>query len=211
MTLARVLRNGYMDLLSATAFLLIWLLRERFEYDTLRALVWWPVAFEMYVTVALLLAGMLGSIQSNAARNAWFAAVACSYLFASWLSAASAGMPHAWTIAAWLLVARLVPPPGMRFGEARHREWIQKGTGYTGMLWGAGFVLTVLLMVAVPGVTVRDAAGELHSTSPAWIFPLVWTPYFIAIALVRAWRISNLEVNPARAADTSGRRQQTAL
>jgi hypothetical protein len=176
-----------MDLVSAAAFLLIWLLRDRFEYDTLRAWLLWPIVFELYAAVALLLAGMLGSVQSAIARNIWFALVGSGYFFAAWLSAAIAGMPQAWIIALWLLVARLAPPAGLRFGARQHRDWVHKGAGLSGLLWGAGFVLTVLLMLAFSDEAVLDASGELRSTSPAWIFPLVWAPYFVAEALLRAW------------------------
>jgi len=188
MTPSRILRTGWMDLASAAAFLLVWLMREHLDYDTLRGLLLWPVVFEMFVALALFLAGMLGSIRSAVVRNAWFAFVAGGYLAAAWLTGEHAGMPQVWMIALWLLVARLMPPTGLGFGSAAHRDWVWKIAGYSGLLWGAGFVATVLLMLAFSSDAVRDASGELRSTSPAWIFPLVWTPYFVAEAVLRAWR-----------------------
>ena len=50
--LAGTLRHGALDLVSAAAFLGIWLLRDHFEYDTLRALLFWPVVFELALAVA---------------------------------------------------------------------------------------------------------------------------------------------------------------
>jgi hypothetical protein len=196
MILATVLRNGWMDLLSATAFLSIWLVRDRFDYDTLREWLWWPVVFEMFAIFAVLLAGMLGSIRTNGLRNAWFILVAIAYLSGAWLAGAIAGMPHVWMIALWLLLARLNPPSGMRFGELRHREWIQTGAGYSGTLWATGFVLTILLMFVFSSEATRDASGELRSTAPTWIFPLVWAPYFFAEAILLVWRSSPKESWP---------------
>jgi hypothetical protein len=188
MTLTRVLRNGWMDLLSAAAFLFVWLLRDHLEYDSLRHWLLWPVVFELFAAVALLLAGMLGSLRSDVARNLWFAGVGGGYVFAAWLTAAIADMPHAWIIAVWLLVARLVPPTGLRFGAKAHRHWVFTGAGFSGLLWGAGFVLMMLLMLGFSEPEPATANAELRSRSPAWIFPLVWVPYFVAEALLRAWR-----------------------
>lgn len=188
MSFPRVLRHGWMDLVSAAALLLVWLLRERLDYDTLRTLLLWPVLLELFGAFALFLAGMLGTIRSAVMRNAWFAFVACAYLMAAWLAGENAGMPQVWMIGLWLLVARLTPPTGLRFGSATHREWVWKGAGYSGLLWGAGFVATVLLMFAFSNPGAVDAGGDMRSTSPAWIFPLVWTPYFVAEAVLRAWR-----------------------
>ena len=177
-----------MDVLSACAFLAIWLLRDQFDYDTLRGWLLWPVVFEMFAAVALMLAGMMATIRMVPIRHAAFLFVALIYLASAWLIGAIGGMPNAWLIAVWLLVARLVPPTGLRFGTGAHQEWVFQGAGYSGLLWGAGFVLTVVLMLVCSEPAVRDATGELHSTSPAWIFPLVWTPYFLAEALLRGWR-----------------------
>jgi hypothetical protein len=188
MTPARILRNGWMDLLSAAAILVVWLMRERLDYDTLRALLLWPVVLELFVALALLLAGMLGTIRSAVLRNAWFGLVACAYLMAAWLAGERAGMPQVWILGLWLLVARLTPPTALRFGSAAHRDWLWAGAGHSGLLWGAGFVATVLLMFAFSSQPIADAGGELRSTSPAWIFPLVWTPYFLAEAVLRTWR-----------------------
>jgi hypothetical protein len=188
MRLSTVLRNGWMDLLSAAAFPLVWLMRDRFDYDTLRALLFWPVVFEMFVAVALFVAGMLDSIRWQGVRIAALALVAAATLFAAWLCGESAGMPQVWTIALWLMVARVAPPAGLRLGTRAHRDWVWKGAGMSGMLWGAGFVATMLLMLAFSSEPTIDANGERHSVSAAWIFPLVWTPYFFAEALLRAWR-----------------------
>jgi hypothetical protein len=177
-----------MDLVSAAAILAVWLMRERLHHDTLRALLLWPVVLELFVAFALVLAGLLGSIRSAVARTAWFGLVACGYLMAAWLAGERAGMPQVWAIAVWLLVARLTPPAGLRIGSARHRDWLWIGAGHSGLLWGAGFVATVLLMFAFSSPPVADAGGELRSTAPAWIFPLVWTPYFLAEAVLRACR-----------------------
>ena len=46
----------------------------------------------------------------------------------------------------------------------------------SGLLWGAGFVASILLMLVFSDEPVRNAQGELTSTSPAWMFPVVWTP-----------------------------------
>lgn len=177
-----------MDLVSAAAILIVWLIRERLDYDTLRALLLWPVVLELLVAFALVLAGMLGSIRSAVLRTAWFGLVACAYLMAGWLAGERAGMPQVWAIALWMLVARVTPPAELRFGCAAHRDWLWTGAGLSGLLWGAGFVATALLMFAFSSPPVGDAGGELSSTSPAWIFPLVWTPYFLAEAVLRAWR-----------------------
>lgn len=185
-TLSRILRSGWMDLVSALAILVVWLIRERLDYDTLRALLLWPVVLELLVAFALFLAGMLGSIRSAVLRNSWFGFVVCAYLLAAWLAGERAGMPQVWLIGLWLLVARLTPPAGLRFGSASHRDWLWTGAGHSGLLWGAGFVATVLLMFAFSSAPVADVGGELRSTAPAWIFPLVWTPYFLAEAVLRA-------------------------
>lgn len=200
MTLSRLVRNGWMDLLSASAFPLLWLMRDRFDAVTSMSLLFWPVVFEMFATVALVLAGMLGTIRSAPIRNGWFVFVALGFLGAAWLCGANAGTPHIWTIALWLLVAKLMPPAGLRAGSTPHREWVIKGAGYSGLLWGAGFVATILLMLGFSSEAVRNAQGELVSTSPAWIYPIVWTPYFFAEAVLRAWR----QPPPARLPGSAG-------
>jgi tellurite resistance protein TehA-like permease len=63
--------------------------------------------------------------------------------------------------------------------------------------WGFGFVLTMVLMLVFSDPAVRGANGELTSTSPSWIFPLVWTPYFMAQAIVRGWRTPDRGANTA--------------
>lgn len=186
MNLPRFLRAGALDLLSAAAFLLIWLLRDRFEYDTLRSLLLWPVVFEMYLAVALFLAGSASAVRADAVRWIWCALIVGAYLFAAWLTGANSSMPQIWIAAFWLLVARAWPPPSLTPGSRSYLEWLQRSAGCSGMLWGAGFVLMMVLMMVLPGPVERLADGSLRSTSPAWIFPLVWTPYFIAEALLRA-------------------------
>ena len=189
MTLVRLLRNGWMDLLTAAAFPLLWLLRDRFDPATAMGLLFWPVVFEMFAAAALVLAGMFNTIRSGLVRNLCFAAVALGYLGAAWLCGANTGMPQLWTIALWLLLARVTPPAGLRAGSAPHREWVTRLGGYSALLWGAGFIAMMLLMIVLSHEPVRNAAGELTSTSPAWIFPLVWTPYFLGEAVLRAWRL----------------------
>src|SRR5690606_26548378 len=103
-----------------------------FEADTAVALLFWPVVFEMFVTGAILLAGMLGTLRNAALRNAWFLLVALGCLGAAWLCGASAGTPQIWLIALWLLAARLVPPAGLAAGSASHRAWVVQGAGYSG-------------------------------------------------------------------------------
>ncbi len=188
MTFAQLLRNGWMDLLSAAAVPVLWLMRERFDGETTMALLFWPVVFEMFATAALVLASTLNTIALAPVRNACFVLVAAGYLGASWLCGANTNMPQIWIIALWLLLARVMPPAGLRAGSAAHRDWLFTGAGYSGLMWGAGFVSMILLMLAFGSEPVPDAHGELTSTSPAWIYPLVWTPYFFAEALVRAWR-----------------------
>lgn len=177
-----------MDLLSASAFPLLWLMRDRFDGATSMILLFWPVVFEMFATVALVLAGMLGTIRTALLRNAWVVFVALGYLSAAWLCAVNTEMPQVWLTALWLLAARLMPPAGLRAGSTSHRAWLVKGAGYSGLLWGAGFIATVLLMLIFSSEPVQNAQGELTSASPAWIFPVVWTPYFFAEAVLRAWR-----------------------
>src|SRR5690606_28583572 len=183
-----VLRDAGMDLVSALGFLAIWSWREHFDYDTLRGLLWWPVVFEMFVAMALSLCAMLASIRVAAIRYLAFLFVTCAYLASSWRAGDAAGMPQVVSVAAWLLVARVLPPPGLRFGTTEHQQWVFLGAGISGLLWGAGFVLMMLLMLVFADPPVRNANGELTSTSPSWIFPLVWTPYFVAEAILRAWR-----------------------
>jgi hypothetical protein len=119
------------------------------------------------------------------------------------LTVAIAGMPAAWVIAFWLLLSRAWPPAVMRAGSSTHLLWLQRTAGSAALLWGAGFVLTILLMLVLPEVTSQDADGTLRSTPPAWIFPLVWVPYFIAEALVRARQVLAAQ---AAAADRSAGR-----
>lgn len=185
-----LLRHGALDFLTAAALPVIWLLRDCFDYDTLRSLLFWPVVFELYVVFALVLAGMLATIRSGVLRALWFAAVAAGCLGGAWLSGAIAGQPWAWLGAVWLLAARLPPPPGTRWASAAHLQWLWTGAGYSGLLWGACFVAMILLMLGVPAPATRGGDGVLHSATPAWIFPLVWTPYFLAEAYVRAWRLA---------------------
>lgn len=182
------LRVGALDLLSAAAFLVIWLLRDRFEYDTLRSLLLWPIVFEMYLTVALFLAGWSASVHAAVARWIWCILIVGAYLFAAWLTGANSEMPQIWTIAFWLLIARAWPPRSYTLGSRDYLEWLHVSAGYSGLLWGAGFVVMMLLVMVVPGHSVQQTDGSVHSTSPAWIFPLVWTPYFVAEAALRAWR-----------------------
>lgn len=182
------LRHGALDIASAAAFLGIWLARERFEYDTLRTLLFWPVVFEAALAVTLFLVGMAAGFGSAFARVAWLAALTLVYLAGCWLMGANTEMPHAWLVALWLWVARVVPPRGSGFATREHCVWLSVGAGYSGLLWGAGFVLTVVLMLVVPAPTIIGADGQPVSQTPGWIFPLVWTPYFVAEGIVRAWR-----------------------
>ncbi|MEP6880401.1 MAG: hypothetical protein ABI866_00340 [Dokdonella sp.] len=184
-----ILRRSALDLISAAGFLGIWLLRDHFEYDTLRSLLFWPLVFEMYLAIALFLAGMSSEMRSGAARGVWCLALIGIYLFAAWFTGADSGVPQIWTIALWLLLARIWPPRGIRPGSRDYSAWLQVSAGYTGMLWGAGFIVMMLLVLVVPpSHTETLADGSLRSTSQAWIFPLVWTPYFIAEAVFRARR-----------------------
>ncbi len=188
MSLRQLLRTSWMDFVSAAAFLAMWLFRDRFEYDTVRAWLFWPVVFQLYAALALSVAGMLNSIRSDAVRNLSFALVAAAYVFSAWLTGAIAHMPHVWITAVWLLIARLIPPTGLRFGEPRHRVWVRLSAGFSGLLWGAGFVLTMVLAMIFSSKPVPDANGELRSVAAIWIFPVVWTSYFLAEGLLHAWR-----------------------
>jgi hypothetical protein len=184
-----VLRHGAADLMTASAFLLAWLLRDHFEYDTLRSLLLWPVIFECYLAFALFLMSWIASVRSAAVRWLWILSVLTIYLAGAWLTVAIDGMPAAWAMAFWLLLSRAWPPTIMRVGSAAHLLWLQRTAGYAALLWGAGFVLMLLLMLALPGVSSQEADGTLCSTLPAWIFPLVWVPYFIAEAWVRSRQV----------------------
>lgn len=181
-----VLRHGALDLLTAASFLLVWLLREQFSYDTLRGLLLWPVVFECYLAFALFLASWVAGVRSTLMRWTWIAAVLAIYLGGAWLTVATAESPAVWTLAVWLLFARALPPRGMPVGTPLHLRWLQRMAGFTGLLWGAAFIAFVLLMLVFPGAQTLDADGTLRSTPPAWIFPLVWTPYFVAEAVLRA-------------------------
>lgn len=196
-----LLRVGALDLISAAAFLAIWLLRDRFEYDTLRSLLLWPVVFELYLAITLFLAGLLFNVRLAAGRWIGFALFILAYLFAAWLTGENSYMPQAWTIALWLLVARAWPPRTHAFGSRPYLEWLQRGAGISFMLWGAGFVTMMMLVIIVPGDTETLADGTLRNTSPAWIFPLVWTPYFIAEAVLRTWRDTRQQVAGAKRAE----------
>ncbi len=185
-----ILRRSALDLISAAGFLGIWFLRDHFEYDTLRSLLFWPLVFEMYLAITLFIAGMSATMRTLTARASWCGALIGAYLLAAWLTGADSGVPHIWTIAVWLLLARIWPPPGMKPGSRDYSNWLHVSAGYTGVLGGAGFVLMMLLVLVVPPVHAEKLAdGSLSSTSPAWIFPLVWTPYFIAEAVFRARRV----------------------
>jgi len=187
-TLGAVLRHGALDLLSAAAFLGIWLARDRFEYDTLRNWLLWPVVFEAALAVAVFLGALAATFRFAPARVAWLLAFFLMYLGGAWLLGASAEMPQAWLIALWLWIARTWPPRGAKFATREHLAWLHEAAGHSGLLWGAGFVLTVVLMLVVPAPVTIDADGVRHSATPSWIFPLVWTPYFVAEGLLRAWR-----------------------
>jgi hypothetical protein len=192
------LRNAALDLLSAAAFLGIWLMRDRFEYETLRVLLFWPVVFEAALAATLFLAGLAATMVSRVARTTWLAAFTLAYLAGCWLLGASAEMPHAWLAALWLWLARVLPPRGVALATPGHLAWLHEGSGWSGLLWGAGFVLTVVLMIVVPAPTLVGADGVPVSQTPAWIFPLVWTPYFVAEGLVRAWRTQRREASTKR-------------
>jgi hypothetical protein len=199
MNLPGLLRHGALDLISAAAFLAIWLLRDHFEYDTVRAFLFWPVVFEMYLALALFVAGMMAKVRSATVRWLWLGFCVAAYLFGAWLSGASADMPQMWTLAVWLLVARARPPRGTPIATPGYLQWLFLAAGHSGMLWGAGFIATMLLMLTIPGESVIQIDGSRVSTPPAWIFPLVWTPYFVAEALVRAWRETGAKPSRLRA------------
>lgn len=184
-----VLRHGAMDLLMAAGFLAVWLMRERFEYDTLRSLLLWPVVFEFYLAVALFLASWVAGVASSAVRWLWIIGVCATYLFLAWLTAATGQMPTAASIALWLLLARAGPPVGMSPGSRLHLRWLRQTSGFTVLLWGGAGVAMLILMLLIPGPTTQAADGTLRSEPPAWIFPLVWTPYFVAEALLRTHRV----------------------
>lgn len=186
-----VLSHGAMDLVSAAAFLGTWLLRDRFDHDTLRSVLLWPVVFEAMLAIALFVIGLAAGLRSAAARYAWLAAFTLAYLAGAWLFGATAELPKLWLVALWLWLARMLPPRGERFAAPGHLRWVHEGAGYSGLLWGAGFLVTVGLMLVVPAPELVNEAGERVSQTPAWIFPLAWTPYFVAEALVRAWRTVN--------------------
>ena len=194
----RILGNAWMDLVSAAAFLAIWLCREHLDYDTLRGWLLWPVVFEAVASFTLIFAGMLASMRIAPIRYLALVLVALGYLASAWLIGERAGMPQVILIAAWLLIARLLPTSGLRNGSPAHRKSIISGALISFFMCGAGFVLMMLLMIVFSEPAVRDASGELSSTSPSWIFPLVWTPYFIAEAILRAWRTP--EPKPVRLA-----------
>ncbi len=196
--LGNVLRQGAADLATAAAFLLVWLFRDRFEYDTLRSLLLWPVVFECCLAFSLFLVSWIAGVRSAAVRWLWIVGVLAIYLAGAWLTVAIAGMPAAWVLAFWLLLSRAWPPRVMQAGSSAHLRWLQRAAGYAALLWGAGFVLTLLLMLAVPGVSSEDVDGTLRSTPPAWIFPLVWTPYFVAGALVRVRLVIQAQVASGR-------------
>lgn len=199
-----VLRHGALDLLTAAAFLLVWLLRERFEYDTLRSLLLWPVVFECYLAFALYVASRIAAVRSSLLRGLWIAGVLSIYLGGAWLTLAIAGMPTAWALALWLLISRAWPPPGLSLASPAHLAWLERLAGFSALLWGGGFVAFVLLMLVFPGVQTQDPDGTLRSTPPAWIFPLVWTPYFIGEAILRARLV--LQAQAAEAPGRSRRR-----
>lgn len=184
--LAAVLRHGAPDLAMAAAFLAVWLLRDHFEYDSLRGLLLWPVVFELYLVAALFIASWIAEVKNAALRGLWLAGVLAVYLGGAWLTVAVAEMPAAWTLALWLLLARAWPPRGLAAASVAHLRWLQAVSGHAGLLWGAGFVAFVILMLVFPGVETVDPDGTLRSTPPAWIFPLVWTPYFVGEAVLRA-------------------------
>jgi hypothetical protein len=197
---AAVLRHGALDLLMAAAFLGVWLLRDRFEYDTLRGLLLWPVVFELYLVAALFIATWVAGVQRVALRGLWVAGVLAVYLGGAWLTVAIAEMPAMWTLALWLLLARAWPPRGWSPGSVAHLRWLQGLSGYAGLLWGGGFVAFVLLMLVFPGVETVDPDGTLRSTPPAWIFPLVWVPYFVAEAVLRARMVLQAQADAGRLA-----------
>ncbi|MCB1553249.1 MAG: hypothetical protein KDJ14_05525 [Xanthomonadales bacterium] len=178
-----------MDLLLAAAFLMVWVIRERFAFDTLRSLLLWPVIFEIYLLTALFMATWVVEVAHALLRWSWIASAAAIYLFAVWLTAALGDMPGAASIALWMLLARAWPPQGMRAGTPRHLQWLQKTAGYSALMWGGCCVAMLVLMLLVPGAVTQAADGTLRSQSPAWIFPLVWTPYFVAEGLLRTYRV----------------------
>lgn len=191
--ISHILRNAWMDLISAAAFLAIWLCREYLDYDTLRGWLLWPVVFEAVASFTLIFAGMLASIRIASIRYLALVLVALGYLVSAWLIGERAGMPQVILIAAWLLAARLLPPSGLRIGTPAHQKSVISSALISFFMCGAGFVLMMVLMMVFSDPAVHDANGELSSTSPSWIFPLVWTPYFIAQAILRGRRTPELQ------------------
>lgn len=196
MSLAPLLRRAWMDLVSAGAFLAIWILRDRFEPETLATLLLWPVVFELMLVFGLALAGMGDGIRNGPLRGAWFGAVATIYLGLALWGGEAEGLPWLSLAAFWLLIARLAPPAGQRWLGPQHRRWLFKeGLPYSTMVWVLAFFAYLLLLVLIPGDCLVDPGGERHCRSPAWPFALVWTTYFVAEALVRAWRMSSISTS----------------
>lgn len=185
MNAGTVLRHGWMDLTSAAAFLAIWLLRERFEPATLEAWLLWPVVFEMLLVFTLALAGFGAGIARGKWRNAWFLGAAIAYLAVAWLL--SRRVEWIWLAAAWLLIARAWPPSRTHWLDPAHRRWLfSDGLPWSAAVWVCAIVAYLLGLALLPGDCTIEADGERHCTSPAWLFPLVWTSYFVVEALVRA-------------------------
>ena len=189
MTLVTLLRHAWMDLLSAAIFLAVFLMRGYFEHETLSALLLWPVLFESMLVFALVLATMGNGITRAPWRNAWFAAVALAFIGLSWLGGQGSGLPWLWLAAIWLLWVRLAPPVGLRWLGPQHRQWLlNDGMPIAIMVWMPAFFAYLILIAMASGDCTLDTAGERHCKTPAWTFAVVWVPYFVIEALVRAGR-----------------------
>jgi hypothetical protein len=201
MTAATVLRHAWMDLLSATGFLAAFLLRERLEPETQSALLLWPVVFEMMLAFALGLASMGNGIARTALRNLWFALVAASFVALAWLGGSRSGLPLLWLAAVWQLMARAGPPSGMKWLGPEHRRWLFSD-GLIGMIgvWLPAFFAYLLLIVSIDGDCQVSTVGERVCKSPAWIFAVVWVPYFVIAAIVRGRSMAALRAERERRA-----------
>ena len=192
MTARTLLRHAWMDLLSAAGFFAVFLLRERFEPETRSALLLWPVLFECLLAISVGVASMVDGIVRSSLRNAGFVLIVAAFLGFAWLGGRVSGLPYLSLAALWLLGARLSPPTGMRWFGSEHRHWIfHDGMTSTIVVWVPAILAFLLLTAGVVGDCRTDAEGYRVCKSPPWIFPVVWVPYFIAEALVRAYCVGS--------------------
>jgi hypothetical protein len=195
MNIASLVRHAWMDLLSAAAFLAVFLFRDRFAPETLSTLLLWPVLFEVLLAFGLVLASMGDAIGRAWARNLWFASIAIAYTGLAALGSARTGAPWLWVAALWLLFARVRPPGGCTWLGPDHRRWLfTDGLRYSSAICCVALLIYLFLIAAVPGDCSVDAGGERSCKSQAWVFIAVWVPYFVVEALVRASRLAALPV-----------------